>query len=311
MATLEVGDKGNFAYKGIAMRLDSGPGGVSRGRHWMLFDHDTMRMAAAWTGEGFIDWNGINFNGRHAIHPRLAGQVRFANPVGPGWANPETGRFDDPRLRGRDGKPYGPLPRAWAQYRGLYHHGTQTILSYTVGDAKVLESPTYDTTPDGKVVYTRTLNVGKSSRDLLMRVAPTGIATAVLGNGTLAEQDGFTLLRIPAATTPVMLKVLLSDDNRDALQVFAKLVSPAASLEPFTNGGPKRWPEILKTQSIIGGDGQAFAIDVLTHPASNPWNCQMRLTGFDFHAWRLSQGAVALHALRLRHDAVLRSATQD
>jgi hypothetical protein len=37
----------------------------------------------------------------------------------------------------------------------------------------------------------------------------------------------------------------------------------------------------------------------------------MRLTGFDFHAWRLSQGAVALHALRLRHDAVLRSATQD
>jgi hypothetical protein len=144
-----------------------------------------------------------------------------------------------------------------------------------------------------------------------MRVAPTGIATAVLGNGTLAEQDGFTLLRIPAATTPVMLKVLLSDDNRDALQVFAKFVSPAASLEPFTNGGPKRWPEILKTQSIIGGDGQAFAIDVLTHPASNPWNCQMRLTGFDFHAWRLSQGAVALHALRLRHDAVLRSATQD
>jgi putative heme-binding domain-containing protein len=109
MLTVEVGDKGNFAYKGIATRLDQGPGGVSQGRHWMLFDHDTMRMAAAWSGSGFIDWNGINFNGRHAIHPRLVGQVRFANPVGPGWGNPETGRFNDPRLRGRDGKPYGPL----------------------------------------------------------------------------------------------------------------------------------------------------------------------------------------------------------
>ena len=83
----------------------------------MLFDHDTMRMAAAWEGEGFIDWNGINFNGRHQVHPRLVGPVRFANPVGPGWADPETGSFVDPRLKGRDGKPYGPLPRRWAWLR--------------------------------------------------------------------------------------------------------------------------------------------------------------------------------------------------
>ncbi len=68
MATVEVGDQGNFAYKGIAVRLDNGPGGVSRGRHWMVFDHDTMRVAAAWSGEGFIDWNGINFDGQHQVH---------------------------------------------------------------------------------------------------------------------------------------------------------------------------------------------------------------------------------------------------
>ena len=52
----------NFAYKGIATRLDPGPGGVSRGQRWMIFDHDTMRMAAAWTGTGFIDWQGIHFD---------------------------------------------------------------------------------------------------------------------------------------------------------------------------------------------------------------------------------------------------------
>src|SRR5581483_9897459 len=61
MLTVEVGDGGNFAYTGIASRLDPGPGGVARGRHWMLFDHQTLRAAAAWSGEGFIDWNGINF----------------------------------------------------------------------------------------------------------------------------------------------------------------------------------------------------------------------------------------------------------
>ena len=81
MATYEVGDDGsNFAYKGIAVRLDPGQGGVSRGSAWMLYEHDTLRLSAAWTGRGFIDWNGINFNGRHQVHPRIVGQVHVANP---------------------------------------------------------------------------------------------------------------------------------------------------------------------------------------------------------------------------------------
>ncbi|HMF13386.1 MAG TPA: heme-binding protein, partial [Gemmataceae bacterium] len=67
-------------------------------------------------------------------------------------------------------------------------------------------------------------------------------------------------------------------------QAFAQTSPPPAALEPFTKGGPRRWPEVLKTQPVIGGDSQAFAIDVLTHPTSNPWNCQLRLTGFDFYA---------------------------
>jgi len=284
MATLEVGDQGNFAYKGIVVRLDSGSGGVSRGRHFLLFDHDTLRVAAAWSGDGFIDWNGINFNGKHNVHPRVAGKVMFANPIGPGWANPATGRFDDPRPKGRDGKPYGPLPRAWAQYRGLYHYGNQSILSYTVGTASVMEMPAYEVAASDQLVTTRTLNVGKSPCDLALRIAPSGIAVAMVGDrAKLVEQDGYRLLRIPAAATPLAVKILIADGDEAALRTFARTSLPAAALEPFTKGGPRRWPEVLQTQPVIGADAQAFAIDVLTHPASNPWNCQMRLTGFDFY----------------------------
>ena len=188
MATYEVGSDGsNFAQKGIAVRLDPGPGGVSRGRHWMTFDHDTLRVSAAWSrteveggktpltltlspqgrGEGtgnettkpngntsspaphvspsptpsFIDWHGINFDGRHQIHPRVSGEVAYANPSGPGWANPETGTFDELRVLGRDDRRYGPLPRGWGRYRGLYQHGDQAIVSYTIGETEVLEMP--------------------------------------------------------------------------------------------------------------------------------------------------------------------------
>ncbi len=60
--------------------------------------------------------------------------------TGPGWANPITGSFrDDQRVLGRDNRRYGPLPGDWAKFRGLYHHGQQVILAYTVGATEVLE----------------------------------------------------------------------------------------------------------------------------------------------------------------------------
>ncbi len=171
IASYEAGSDGsNFAYKGIAVRLDVGPGGVSQGQYWMLYDHDTMRVAAAWSGKGFIDWNGIMFNGRHAIHPKTVGDVHFANPIGPGWGEPRDGAFEDPRLRGRDDRPYGPLPRDWSHYKGLYHFGNQVIVDYSVGDARVLEMPGVRITGAGEV-FTRTFNIGPRTADLVLQVA--------------------------------------------------------------------------------------------------------------------------------------------
>src|SRR2546426_9387185 len=40
----------NIAYKGIAIRLDEGDGGVAEGRAFVVFDTDLMRYAAGWTG---------------------------------------------------------------------------------------------------------------------------------------------------------------------------------------------------------------------------------------------------------------------
>ncbi len=169
--TYESGqNSGNFNYKGIGVRVDPGPGGISQGNHWMVFDHDTMRLGSAWSGQGFIDWNGIHFNGKHGVHPTTSGEVDFFTPVGPGWAHPETGNWDDPRLRGRDDKPYGPLPREWAHYKGLYRHGNRRVISYTVSDTPIFESPTL--IPSGKQnLYARQIIIGPHAKLYSMAVA--------------------------------------------------------------------------------------------------------------------------------------------
>lgn len=214
--TYEVGNQGeNFAYKGIATRLDPGPGGISRGQAWMVFDHDTFRMAAAWTGKGFIDWNGIHFNGRHQIHPRITGDVIVQNPNGPGWANPETGSFeDDQRIIGRDGKRYGPLPQSWADYHGLYHHGDKRIISYRIGQTEILEMPgqmedfisSADATnaPPKETdtpIVTRTFNIGPRDREMILLVATAPQESPSLKEFDRIVQFGATSEAKPIAQT--------------------------------------------------------------------------------------------------------------
>jgi hypothetical protein len=285
MNTYEVGGPGpNIAYKGIALRLDAGAGGVSRGKSWALFDHDTLRFAAAWTGDGFIDWKGIHFNGQHQVHPKLIGERHVENPVGPGWADPASGSFHDPRFLGRDQRPYGPLPRPWARFKGVYAYGDQTVLAYSVGDAPILELAGAELDAKKRSVFTRTLEVGKSSRDLIARIAPESVAVAVVGDARVSavKQDGFHIVTIPAAATPTRVKVLMSKGAAAELADFAKTTPTPWALQPLTVGGPKRWPEVLKTAASIGKNDGPFAVDTFATPDRNPWNALLRLTGFDF-----------------------------
>ena len=164
----------NMAYKGIAIRLDKGSGGVAAGNAWTIFDHDLFRVAGGWSGEGFIDWNGILLNGKHNISPATIGNLYFETPVAPGWANPETGSFDDPRFKGKDGRKFGPLPRKWAKYKGIYQHEEHTIVSYTVGNTEVLEEFGLEKLNEQNI-FTRTLNLKNINAPLKMRIAPIGV----------------------------------------------------------------------------------------------------------------------------------------
>ena len=260
--TLEVSD-GNFAYKGVAVRLDDGPGGVANGNAFVVFDTDLLRYAAGWTGPGFVDWTNIAFDGSHTTHMSIVGQLVFINPVIPGWGNPQEGSFEDPRLKGLDLKPYGPLPRKWAHWKGLYVYGDRVALSYRVGDADVLEVPGLEQL-DGNYVFTRTLDIGRSSHNLdiqvigsdaavadlvsmdtfmsvdtlssinesigILRGAEDGPITAVAcvggSDGLQWHRTGSNIrLSIPASATPARFKILIHPSDTSDLTGIANLTS--------------------------------------------------------------------------------------
>ena len=319
------GDTLNIAYKGIAVRLDAGAGGVSRGEQWMIFDTDTLRVSTAWharkNGDSprFIDWRDIQLNGEHQIHPKVSGDVVLSNGNGPGWADPDTGSFvDDQRVEGRDHRRYGPLPKAWGTFRGQYHHGSKVVLSYTIGNAEVLESPSVWTNSDETrpATFLRTFNIGPRDRDLLLRfgethsngfvdvmgdpAAPSSISTGELLAGVLpatqplswSNKDGHLQVKIPAGTAPLQFALWVAsslENSTMSLAQHAKSLSGQLSdmsfdLKPLTRGGPPRWQQTLETKLVTSFDDGPFAVDVLTAPDTNPWLAQIRFTGLDFFA---------------------------
>jgi hypothetical protein len=267
---------GNIAQKGIAVRLDDGPGGVSKGRAWMVYDHDTMRVAAATTGS-FVDWKGIAFDGSHGTHTGLNGERHFVNPVGPGWASPE-GKWDDARIVGRDKKRYGPLPREWVRYEGLYLHGGKTVIAASISGTRVLESPGWIDNGTN-AVFTRTLNVGAAQKPLQLRVAPDSVNVALTGAGALRKEDGFWIAELPGAAKT---RLFISRADEVSLATLVKTATTSLDLEPLTQGGSPRWAQETTTTSASGKADGAFIADTFPLPTENPWQSWMRPGGFDF-----------------------------
>ncbi len=276
--TLQVAP-GNIAYKGLAVRLDPGAGGVALGRTWLLYDLDTLRVAATWSGAGYIDWKSIAFDQSHGSHPSIAGTRHTVTPPEPGVARPGTDSFDDPRLRGTDGRPYGPLPRDWARYRGLYRHGGRVVLSYQLGAVDVLESPGLREI-GGALVFTRTFNIGPRPAPLHIRLAPLPALAEVEGSdASLRLTNGLWVLHVAAGQAPTRVRALFS----------AQSFPPPASAEvedlaPLTRGGPAQWPGSITLAGQRGTEDGPLAVDTIPIPnlGDNPWRSWMRLGGFDF-----------------------------
>ncbi|GDY21061.1 hypothetical protein LBMAG56_24070 [Verrucomicrobiota bacterium] len=267
---------GNIAQKGLAIRLDDGPGGVSKGRAWLVYDHDTMRVAAATTGD-FVDWRGIAYDGSHGTHTGLTGDRHFITPDAPGWATPD-GKWDDVRLIGRDQRRFGPLPREWVHYEGLYLHGAKAVIAARINGTRVLESPgwiDHGATP----VFTRTLNVAAAKKPLLLRVAPDTINVALTGDGTLRKDAGFWLAELPGAAKT---RLFVSRAEPTELAALAKSTTASLDLDPLTHGGPARWPQEVTTTSVPGNADGPFIADTFPLPVENPWQSWLRPGGVDF-----------------------------
>jgi hypothetical protein len=263
------GGKGNWANKGLAIKLDD-----EKKAH-VCFDPEQMRMACGWIGGG-IGWPA----GRDGLEgqPFPDGSVLFGTKKGSlGFS--KNGDWKDPR-----GKvPYGPLPRDWAHWNGHYRHGEKTVLSYSVGEAEILELPAYD--PKTRV-FSRTFNIAKAAGPIPMLVLEKSLTSEEIAIEVAGVPIDDVAGRIEAKLPPGKSTLFIWSGPKSESADFhaaVKAAPPPADLAPLTKGGPGRNTPVT-TAGVLGKEPGAFQADVLTVPYDNPSKSYMRLTGVDFFA---------------------------
>jgi hypothetical protein len=217
----------------------------------------------------------------------------------PGWAEPQTGSFADPRPLGRDKKPYGPLPRGHLRFQSLHHvdrGGTAAepksgvVLDYIVGDTPVLEMPqaAMPLAEHGREVpvLVRSLSLGARPRPLVMRLAAAPAAAAIVGpaaGARIESRDGHLDLVIPAGEEPLDLAVAIAAADASKLAAHAATIPlPPPPRSLVGRSAPPLWATPITTRLAPGPDAGPFAVDVLAAPEANPWNAQVRFSGIDF-----------------------------
>ena len=277
-------------YKAIAVRL--GEGGKNG---TVLFDTEMMRMACAIPSKTVMFntyRDGLGGAGHWVGSPYL-----FTAESGPSWAD-EEGNFEDLR----EGKKAGPLPRSWAQYRGLYRHGERVVFSYRINGVDILDMPWIEEV-GGLKVFTRTLEINPSGLSLVLKICQardnTEAPTIVMPQGkpdpsfALAKEDGEWHLGIKARKRKVRIKMILASaaTNQSQKIVAAASAIPAAEdLSRFLKGGPPRHPAPLVTKGSLSGEKGPYVVDTITPPFDNPDKILFRFGGHDF----FSNGDIAV-----------------
>ena len=263
--------------------------------HWVAFDTDLLRVAAAWTGKGvtptalapgsYHQPNRKTPAGQKAL-PEPDGRVLIANGLYPGWQVGERAVLEDPRAPAPSVEEVGrgPVAADVGRFTAVRLTREGAVLEYEVAGSPVQEWITGATgRPD---VVIRRFEIGATTQTtwLLLGVPAPGAEVSLAAAGAqrpvlerLAGRDGAAgvqVVRIPAH----------AEARRFAVATFTGAAPPIALRAlPSTPPAP-RWPQVVTTTIVPSTSTDAYVVDDVPLPVENPWKRAVRVSDIQFLA---------------------------
>lgn len=255
------------------------------------YDLGTMSIIGAWKG-GFLD---LSDTLHHKLRAGGLPSARFeVIPGRRGWRWAWGGKAEN---QIPDLFPKTVWPEEQIRYRGHYVFGKEIILSYSVQNRGVLESPVLEKIKKHSVIRHRmTVKSGNHPLELIILEGEPEIMgdCAIVGDSVVwlvtrndgiqfrASQDGKLVLQVPSSLEDLRFELVLGHDENGGL----RRETPSAQiidLLPRTKGGPRRWNTIHKLKGRLETSTfQGYAMDSMEIPFSNAYNSWMRTSCLAF-----------------------------
>ncbi len=260
--------------KGISIKVGD------QGQATVCYDTGLVNLRAAWTGN-FLEFDPARFGLINS--PKIGGDLQFLAPSKTSWHDQK------------------------AVYQGLFLNGKRVVLSYELGDTKILESPWFE-----QNTFTRTFELGPSQSAQRLNIAELKNARVVATNVngiriTMLEKDGRSLavavvgnakpvlmfdgdngsivLELPPRNTIRDCKLFIADIGEKEVQEFAGRVQKSSApenLQKLAEAGVSNWNESITTKGQMAFSTEPYVVDTITVPYDNPYKALMFLSGVDF-----------------------------
>jgi mono/diheme cytochrome c family protein len=267
---------------------------------WAAFDVDLLRMSAIWHGEG-VTPKGLAPGSYHAPErktpggqsplPEPDGSVWLASGLYAGWQAGDRPSLSDPREPAPSPEEVGrgPLPGSLGRFGAVTLVAGGAVLEYTVEGTRIRERTTARTglRPGGAPTIARHVEAGPARQPLWLVLGVVAEdVTVQVSSHSGAEPSLETLAPVPGSSSSLRaLRVPPREEPARFTLIFAPRGETPGPL-PWdipTAPPPARWPqEIVTPISRADATDQAYVVDDIALPASNPWRRHVRMSDIQF-----------------------------
>ncbi|MBI3882176.1 MAG: c-type cytochrome [Verrucomicrobia bacterium] len=269
----------NLTPRGLVLNLG--------GDCWACFDTDLLRVAAIWQGKGVTPNalapksyhpSGGKTPGGQSPAPEPEGKVWLANGIYPGWQTGTRPSLDDPREPAPSVEEVGrgPLPEEMGRFKAVRLVRGGVVLEYIAAGADVREWWTASER-NGQSLIERHVEVGASTKPLLLMFdanRSAGGSPAVSGKGVeLSSDNGIRFVRVPAHKGVINFCATFTASGN----------APSITPRKFpTEVSARHWPQEVTTKVKLSTAKDAYVVDHIELPFTNPWRRNLRPADIQF-----------------------------
>ncbi len=260
---------------------------------WAAYDTDLLRVAAVWHGGALspqsmaqISYHSVGQKSPdgQSVLPEPLGTPWLANGLLAGWQTGDAFSTDDPREPGVDPREVGRGPMPGARFKAVQWLERGAVLDYSVGGVSIrerIEARLVDERP----VLQRSFQLSRVDQPLWLVLGQRpASAPETLGLGVWADQpgvvspatltNGLRAVRVQTTTQPLELRVAIALlPKAEPLETWAPTPAAAPSL---------RWPQMPETSATLSTQPDAYVVDNIALPTTNPWRRNLRLADLGF-----------------------------